>query len=96
MLAAAAASRTGSTAKVHECQCATLPNATKGRCVIACGAEVHKDWVKCRPCAMGNHTGEPCRTPTRDWPFPLIKTCAVCGFDLADHREEDFRRRQDS
>lgn len=73
---------------VTECACATTVNAKepdRERCTIVCGAEIHKDWVKCRPCAMGNHTGAPCPQYKPDWPRTLIPTCRDCGFDSADH-----------
>lgn len=77
-----------------QCQCAEIPPAypEKGQCLIVCGAEINKKHVKCRPCAFGNHTGQPCRTPRRNSMFPFDKTCDSCGFDLALHREEDFNR----
>jgi hypothetical protein len=70
------------------CQCATWPQADHGRCLIVCGASVPKNYVKCHPCSKGNHTGQPCRSPRRESLFPITKTCAGCGFDLAAHREE--------
>lgn len=66
--------------------------ADRTKCLIVCGAVIQKGWVMCRPCSMGNHTGQPCRAPKRDTMFPIEKTCSRCGFDLAAHREEDFNR----
>ena len=69
------------------CQCGKLINtrATNGHCVIECGAEIEKNWVFCRPCAKGNHTGGPCQTYIREPLFPIVKSCRSCGFDSAMH-----------
>lgn len=70
--------------KTGPCQCADLVNALepdRERCLIVCGATVSGKNLKCRPCALGNHTGEPCRQNVPDYPRNLVKTCAECGFD---------------
>lgn len=40
-------------------------------------------WVRCRPCAIGNHFGGICRD------FRQMRTdpnqCVVCGYDRVDH-----------
>lgn len=73
------------------CQCADLVNAAepeRERCLIVCGAEIPPKNVKCRPCSMDNHSGQPCLDPRQDWPFPTTRTCANCGFDLGAHSKQ--------
>ena len=75
---------------IADCQCADVDRnpvhvATFGKCLIVCGAEVEKKHVLCRPCALGNHTGEPCRQYRPDLLRHLVKTCEDCGFDAASH-----------
>jgi len=44
-----------------------------------------KKYVICRPCAKGNHTGEPCREYNRGPIWHLDRSCFECGFDSAAH-----------
>ena len=72
------------------CECADLFNAAvpdRERCLIVCGAPVEGKNIKCRPCALGNHTGKPCARYVREpsWHFASNRTCAACGFDSALH-----------
>lgn len=72
------------------CQCADLidaKNPERERCLIVCGAEISPKYVKCRPCAKGNHTGQPCERYVREstYHFTSTRTCATCGIDSALH-----------
>lgn len=70
------------------CGCADLVNVAvpnRTRCLIVCGTEIDKKWVLCRPCALGNHTGEPCPQYEPEMFRHLVKTCAGCGIDAALH-----------
>jgi hypothetical protein len=71
------------------CQCPELFNAKDPpgttRCLLQCDNAVHKDWLKCRPCALGWHKGVPCQQVVPDSVPTLMKTCARCGFDTASH-----------
>lgn len=74
------------------CECAELVNAKdpdRERCLIVCGATIPPKHVMCRPCALGNHTGRPCRRYVREgvFHFTSTRTCASCGFDSALHEE---------
>ena len=74
------------------CQCSELVNAkdpNRERCLIECGTEISAKHVKCRPCAKGNHTGQPCERYVREptYHFLSARTCADCGIDSALHPE---------
>lgn len=43
--------------------------------------------VRCRPCAVGNHTGRRCPAYVRLPLAHLDRSCATCGFDSAAHPE---------
>lgn len=56
------------------------------KCLIVCGTEIEPKMVLCRPCAKGNHTGQPCPQYVPEFLFHLVKTCKDCGFDAALHK----------
>ena len=75
-------------ARLAECQCPELFNAKepeRERCLIVCGNLIHEKWVQCRPCAKGNHTGQPCRQFDPEPVFMHMKTCAECGYESHLH-----------
>ena len=82
-------------AGVAECQCPELVNAAepeRERCLIVCGNLIQKNYMKCRPCALGWHTGEPCEQFVPEPTFMHVKTCAQCGYDSSlHHRRSDGR-----
>lgn len=77
--------------QVGECACADPGRNARivaefGQCVIVCGAEIEPKNILCRPCALGNHTGQPCEQYVRSPVHHLQKTCLECGFDAALHK----------
>lgn len=62
--------------KAPKCQCSTHDCLVEPR---------EQKNVICRPCAVGNHTGKPCRQYVREPMWHIAKTCHDCGFDSAVH-----------
>ena len=66
---------------VAACSCASCPNCP----VVPRG----KEYVHCRPCAVGWHRPGPCDFPQKSDVYPIEDTCLICGFPLnqkGEHR----------
>jgi hypothetical protein len=62
------------------CGCVAGPDGT------VCNAEIDKGYVRCRPCAVGNHERRVCRHYLAVNTAPhLDRRCVTCGFDSAMH-----------
>jgi hypothetical protein len=56
--------------------------ASRCGCSCSCANEIKADWLKCRPCALGWHNPKPCEDPSADRHWPIVTTCALCGYEL--------------
>lgn len=61
-------------AKPERCSCET--------CAGLCPNEIKSGWHKCRPCALNWHQREACENPAQERLWPLVSTCALCGYEL--------------